>query len=342
MPHSSRCRYLAVSIVLAGMNATAAIGDAQVRTGAEQAFEQGKRLLAKRTYTDLQQAIALLEEAVALDPDHARAHAALADAYSLIYEYGKAERAARQALALDDSLPEAHASLGFIQMHAHWDWDSAGNHFRRSIALDPRNPQTRHWHAIYLEVMGRGDEAVAEARVALELEPRSSAYALGVGYRLFWARRYTESVAQLNTALEMHPSAASGHYFLGRCYVETSRFEQAAAHFAKAAEIDPLNRNLDGALALLDARAGNITSARRRLHSLLDQGQPFASHIASVYIVLGEHDAALHWLDKAVDRRGVAVVWLKVDPRFDPLRADERFEAILTRVGLAASQQDSR
>jgi tetratricopeptide (TPR) repeat protein len=328
---------VSICFVLLFPTSSVAEQDDEIRAEVEEAFDQGREFLAKRTYPDLQRAIEEFQRAIALDPGHARAYAGLADAYSLIYQYGKAEKAARQALALDGSLPEAHASLGFILMHAHWDWAAADRHLQRSIELDPRYAPARHWHAIYLEIMGEGEEAVAEARSALGIEPRSSVYALGVGYRLFWARRYPEAISQLRAVLETHPGTGSAHYYLGRCYVEIGRFELAAARFARAAELDPRNRNVDGARAYLAARAGNIDEAKRILRSLLAEGQPFASHIASIYVALGDHDEAFHWLNRAVAGHGVAVVWLRVDPRFDPVRSDNRFEAILARLGLAAA-----
>lgn len=325
---------VAVGFGVTSLAVAVAAPQAAAPSEADRAYRRGRELLEKRTYEDVQQALASFERAVANQPDHAPAHAGMADAYALIYQYDKAELAARRAIELDESLAAAHASLGFIRMHGSWDWAGAEQHFRRALELDPGYAAAHYWYAIHHEIMARPDAAVSGARKAVDLEPGSLVYGLGLGYRLFWARRYEEAIEQFRVVLERDPDSGSAHYFLGRCLVELGDFEAAESRFRRAAAISPDNRNVTGALGYLYARSGRRREAARLLETLEADRRPFASYIASIYVALGESDRAIEWLRRAVAGRGVAVAWLRVDARFDPLRQDPRFTALLRELRL--------
>lgn len=302
--------------------------------------QAGREAVKRRTYEDLQNALAHFREALALDPDNGPAYAGLADAYALLADYARAERAALKALELDDTLAAAHASLAFVRLHGDWDWSGAQQEFERAIALDPDYATAHHWYAIYLEAMGRNEEAIDEARAALELEPTSDAYRLGLGYRLFWARRYEEAVEELERLLADDPVHSSAHYFLGRCYAEQGRFRKALEALEEAHRLSPRNVNVSGALGYLHARSGRRSEARRHLRELEHlsrRGYPLATHIASIHTAWGDFDSALRWLQTAYETREGPLVWLRVDPRFDPLRSEARFKALLRGMKLSAA-----
>ncbi len=304
---------------------------------AAERFRAGREAVARRTAPDLRSALAHFGRAIDLDPDHAPAWAGLAEARALLADYAGAEAAARRALELDDALAAAHAALGFVRLHADWDWAGAARALERAVALDPEAAIAHHWHAISLEAAGRHDEAVAAARTARALAPAIEAYALGVGYRLFWARRYDEAAGELGAALERDPGSVSARYFLGRCHAEAGRFAAAAVVLEEAARIAPRDLNVTAARAYLDARSGRRREARRalaELQALSARGLPLATHVASLHAALGDPDAALRWLRTAHERREGPLAWLRVDSRFDPLRDRPGFRALLAEMGL--------
>lgn len=172
-----------------------------------------------------------------------------------------------------------------------------------------------------------------EAQKARELEPESVLYAAGLAFRLFWARRYEEAVRELRAVLEKEPSHPQALYFLGRAYVQQRKFAEARAVFEHALTVlRPDDLNALSAMAYLDALTGRRREARaviEKLEAHASRGYPFASQIAGIYAALGKKQAALDWLEKAVRAREGALVWLQVDPRFDPLRGEARFAAVL-------------
>lgn len=299
----------------------------------EQALVRGRAALEGRSRVDLQEAIRQFEGAVALAPNHAPAHAGLAAAWALLADYPKAEEAARRALELDDGLAQAHAVLAFTRLHGAWDWAGAELGFRRALELDPRYAQGHAWYAILLEALGETNRAVEEARTARQLDPANPVYAVGLAFRLFWARRYTEAVQELQAVLEKEPAHPQALYFLGRAYVQQRRFAEARAILERALSLlRPDDLNPLSAMAYLDALTGRRRQARaviEKLEGHARRGYPFASQIAGIYAALGEKGAALDWLETAVQAREGPLVWLKVDPRFDPLRGEPRFAALL-------------
>lgn len=302
---------------------------------AHDSYLEGQLLLGKRTSHDLEAALAHFDRAIATDPDCAPAFAGRARAHALLYEYLEAREAALAALELDPDLSEAHAALGFVRLQADWDRKGAEESLRRAVALDPGDSAAHHWLAICLEVSGRVDEAIAQARQALELEPAAPLYQLNLGYRLFWARRYEEAVEQFLKTLAMEPDLASAHYFRGRALVEQREYAEAMAAYEAAEKLSPGDWNLLSARGYLHAKAGRRHQAlavAAELESYVARGYPFRSQVASIYSALGESEQALARLERAVEAREGALLWLSVDPRFDPLRSDPRFAELLERL----------
>ncbi len=304
---------------------------------AAERFRAGREAVARRAAPDLRSALEHFGRAIELEPGHAAAWAGLAEARALLADYPGAEAAARRALELDGALAPANAVLGFVRLHADWNWEGAARALDRAVGLDPGAALAHHWRAISLETAARHDEAVAAARTARELEPTIEAYALGVGYRLFWARRYDEAIAELESVLGRDPGSVSAHYFLGRCHAEAGRFAEAAAALEEAARLAPRDLNVAAARAYLAARSGRRREAQRALAELRDssaRGLPLATHVASLHAALGDPAAALRWLRTAHERREGPLAWLRVDPRFDSLRDRPGFRALLAEMGL--------
>ena len=307
---------------------------------AVEANAEGQRLLARRTSADVLAARDHFERAIAADATFAPAFAGLAEARALLFDYAGAKEAAQQALTLDDRQAAPHAVLAFVRLHNDWDWAGSEAEFKRALELDPERPMTHLWHGILLEATGRSAEAVAEAQRAVELAPDQANIRAGLGFRLFWAGRYDDAAKELEASLKMDPTLETAHYFIGRARVQKHRFDDAQAAFARARELSPKDPNLFSAQGYLDACAGRRDAARRVLTELehLAAGDlPFASQIAAIHTGLGEKDEALEWLKRSFLAHEGALVWLKIDPRFESLRGDPRFKEILQRMGLESA-----
>jgi Tfp pilus assembly protein PilF len=306
---------------------------------AAEASAQGQERLAGRSAADLRAAVQEFERATSADARYAPAWAGLAEAHALLYDYGSARQAALQAISLDERLAAAHAVLGFVRLHADWDWTGAETELRRAVELEPGRVTPHLWYAILLEVTGRQDEAVKEARRAVEIQPKEAYVRAGLGYRLYWARRYDEAVTELTAALELDPTLGTAHYFIGRARVQQGRFEAARAAFGRARELSPKDPNLDSAMAYLAALSGKRSEAKKALSDLehlVGRGQAFASQAAGIRAALGDKAGALASLEVALAHREGPLAWLKIDPRFDSLRGDPKLQAILRKMGLGS------
>lgn len=311
----------------------------QSESPAAQACARGRELLARRTADDLRAALQEFANAIAADSRYAPAFAGLAETRALLFDYTGAREAALRAVSLDERQAGAHAVLGFVRLHADWDWTGAEGDLRRALELDPGAATPHLWYAIVLEATGRSEEAVAQARRAVELEPGKAHVRAGLGYRLYWARRYDEAVAELEAALALDPSLETAHYFIGRARVQQDRFADARAAFGRARTLAPEDPNLKSAAAYLEARAGRRKESDRlywEVERLALRGLPFAVQVAGIRLARGDRDAALRWLERAHENHEGSLVWLGIDPRFDDLHAEPRFTAILQKMGLLA------
>ncbi len=307
-----------------------------VPTAAEE-YAEGQRLLASRGTADLLAARQRFERAIAADARLAPAFAGLAETRALLFDYPGAQEATEQALALDDRLAAAHAVRAFVRLHQDWDWSGAETEFQRALELEPGRAGTHLWRAILLEVTGRSDEAIAESRRAVELAPDQVYVRAGLGFRLFWARRYDEAVKELEAVLKMDPTYETAHYFIGRARIQQRKLDQAQAAYARARALSPKDANLLSAQGYLDARAGRRDAARKvltQLERFAAGDLPFASQIAAIHTALGEKEPALEWLQRSFLAHEGALTWIKIDPRFDPLRGEARFKEIVRRMGL--------
>ncbi len=306
---------------------------------AAQAYAQGQERLAKRTADDLQAAIEAFERSLDADASFAPAYAGLAEARALLYDYPGARQAALRALELDERLAAAHAVLGFSLLHGDWDWAGAEKELRRAVELDPQRATSHLWYAIVLEATGRSEEAVQAARKAAESQPQDANVRAGLGYRLYWARRYDEAVTELTAAAQLDPHLDTAYYFIGRARVQQGRFKDAQDAFDRAQEISPKNSNVTSAEAYMDVLSGKRKQAQKVLTELerqANRGLRVSSQVAALHAALGKKAVALGWLERAQENHEGALVWIKIDPRFDSLRNEARFQKILREMKLAS------
>jgi serine/threonine protein kinase/TolB-like protein/Tfp pilus assembly protein PilF len=318
-------------------------------TEAYQLYLKGRYYLGKMTSAGLKRGIEYFTQAIEVDPAFALAFAGLADAY-----YGlsaahlppreampKARAAAMKALQIDDTLAEAHASLALVLAFYDWDWTGAEREYKRAIELTPGYASAHHWYGWYLALMGRLEESTRELKQAQELDPLSLEINSDLGLSFFLGRQYDQAIEQFLKAIEMDPNFIWGRFFLAWAYEQKGLLAQAIAEYKQLAQLDetPVIR---ASLGYTYALAGELDEARKVLDELTEDSQ--RRHVSSydftiLYAALGDRDHAFDCLEKSYESRSEALVWLKVDPRLDSLRADARFMDLLQRVGLTAGAQ---
>ncbi|HUF34520.1 MAG TPA: protein kinase [Gemmatimonadales bacterium] len=310
-------------------------------------YLKGRYWWNRRTQAAIAEGIKYFEQAIAEDRDYALAYTGLSDSYALQVDYRGApvregmERArgmARKALTLDDTLAEAHTSLGWVSFIYDWDWPAAAAEFGRAVALNPAYSVARQWHAWFLMAMGRVEESLAEGRRAVDLDPASVSIRRSMGWLCYYARRPSTALEHLRRALAMNPTADETHRLLGLAYRQLEKYDEAAAAFreAVAASDSPALATAD--LGVVAAVRGRATEAKAVVEGLrAETRERYVSPVAFavLHIALGDHDAAFEALERAYrDRRGW-LAYLRVEPAVDPLRGDPRFSRLLERMRLA-------
>jgi tetratricopeptide (TPR) repeat protein len=317
-----------------------------VNAEAYDAYLKGRYYWNKRTGESLKQAIEYFKRSIAMDPSNAEAYAGLADSYALSgdWEYGvlapaeafaQAKAAANEALALDDSLGEAHTSLAFVLDLYGWDWDAAEKQYQLAIRLSPGYATAHHWYAFHLLVMGRNSEGIFELRKAENLDPLSLIIGADVADALCIAHLFDESVQQSQRTLALDANFALGHFVLGQALVQKRQHEAAIAEFQKAIELSGHRAVFDSNLAYAYAVSGRKAEALKIAKDLEvrpDSNPSANANIALIYVGLGDRDQAMTWLNKAFDARFNPSILLR--PGFDSLRSDLRFQELWRRIGL--------
>jgi TolB-like protein/Tfp pilus assembly protein PilF len=313
---------------------------------AYQLYLQGRFQWNKRTLEGMQQSIELFQQAIAKDSRYALVHAGLADAYALLADFNvlparevmpRAKQAALEALKLDDSLAEAHASLGWAKLVHDWAWTDAEAELRRAVTLNPNYATGRHWYAEYFLVSGRAEQALAEARRAVELEPVSLPLNRALASALLFAGRTDAAAEQARKAIGLDTRFAPAHGVAGRAWIEKGTPAEAIAEFQKALDLSEGNSNELAALGYGYAAAGRRAEAQKVLDELHERSkQTYVQPVwlAVIYGALGDKDQAFQWLDQGYQDRSGWLAYLKVDPVFRPLQGDARFTDLTRRVGL--------
>jgi TolB-like protein/tetratricopeptide (TPR) repeat protein len=316
-------------------------------------YLKGRRIMERGGLQDVRNAIDYFQSGLEKDPDNALLYTGLADAYidkmmdvheSPAEATSKARAAAEKAVQLDDSLAEAHTSLGMIKLSYDWDWAGAEHEFKRAIELNPGYPLAYVMYGQYLTMVGRQTDAMPYFDKAHKLDPLFGQSYRGEGYSCFMAHKYDEAIVQYRKALELEPDAIT-YFGLVLARAEGGDYGTAITEAEKATSVDnsPL---LLTSLASAYARAGRRADANhvlRRLQELWErQGTAPAWHtarspyvcpyeVAGVYAQLGDRDRAIDWLDKAYRNRS-CLYWLRQDPRFDSIRSDPRFQELLAKM----------
>jgi TolB-like protein/Flp pilus assembly protein TadD len=317
-----------------------------VKPAAYEAYLKGRYFWNKRTGDGLKTAIEYFSRAIETDPTYAEAYSGLADSYALSgdWAYGvlspqdaftKARTAATQALALDDSLGEAHTSLAFALDLYRWDWEAADREYKLAIKLHPGYATAHLWYAWHLMVMGRPGDGIFELRKAESLDPLSLIISADMADALCIAHLYDESVQQSKKTLEMDPSFAVAHYQLGQALAQKHVYDGAIAAFRRAIELSGHSGAFDSNLAYVYVLSGRTEEAMnlvKDLEARHDQNPSAHANVALIYSGLGDQDQAMIWLNKAYDARFNPSILLR--PAFDNLRSDARFQELVRRIGL--------
>ncbi|HEX6623743.1 MAG TPA: winged helix-turn-helix domain-containing protein [Pyrinomonadaceae bacterium] len=310
-------------------------------------YLKGRFFWNKRTDAGLRKSIEHFERAIARDPDYALAYAGLADSYAVFNLYSpaqlkdaspRAKEAAAHALALDDTLAEAHATLGLLKQQYDFDWPGAEREYRRAIELDPNYATAYQYYAEHLALLGRTEESVAQIRRARDLDPLSLIINTEMGFPYLCARRWDEALEHYRHALEMDPSFHLAIYFSARAHAQQGRLDEAVAESRRAVALSGGSTLTVGGLGYVYAAAGQSEEARKVLGELTALSRrryvsPYT--FATVHVGLGERDLALARLEEAYRERDYQLVMLRIDPRLDSLRDDPRFTDLMRRVGLA-------
>jgi TolB-like protein/DNA-binding winged helix-turn-helix (wHTH) protein/Tfp pilus assembly protein PilF len=308
-------------------------------------YLQGRYCWRQRTREGEQAGLEYFVQAVAQDPNYAYAYAGIADSYLVLGAHGrlppaeafpKAREAARMALQIDDNLAEAHTSLGWIEAFVDWDWPGSDREFRRAVDLQPNYPTAHHWYSHYLAAVGQLDDSLAEIRRAHQLDPFEVNIDVWLGTILYDLGCYDEAIAQHQKTIELYPHTAAAQLneistILGRqgklnAAVESQRKSQTLSDDPRFAETLWQAYTSSGYNGYLKKRIEHTISTSAR-------GSEPASSLAQLYATLGDKDAALRWLERAVEQRDVWL-YLKTDPAYDNIRSDPRFQSLVRRMHL--------
>jgi serine/threonine-protein kinase len=318
-------------------------------TASSEAYElylKGRFYWNKRTPSDLQKAISFFEQAVVKDPNYAMSYSGVADSYALLTAYTnepprqlmpKAKEAALKALALDDNLAEAHASLGQINAYYDYDFPTAEREYRRAIELNPNYATAHQWLAEHLAAVKRNDEALVEIRRALDLDPVSVIMNRIYADILVDGRKYDEAIRQYQKVIDLDPNFPTAHYFLGRAYEAKGMYDDAVKSYTRSSELGTVLKDVLVKTNDVYKKSGWKAYVQFNLDQLVvntpqRRFPPFM--IATFYARLGRDDEALTWLEKGYEERDFRMTLLSVAFEFDRLRSDPRFRELVRRMGL--------
>jgi len=315
---------------------------------AHEAYLKGRYFWNQRG-PGLLKAADFFRSALAEDDNYAAAYVGLADTYALLGFYGylpptdvmpKAKEAVQRALQIDETLAEAHSSLGFIHTIFDWDWESASKEFERALQLNPGYSPARYWRTNLLLTQGRLDGAISEVRHGLEYDPLSIYMQAFLGVLLLTSKKYQQAAEHLQTALDLEPSNFIARSSLGVAYCFQSRIEEGIAEIQKAIDLSDRDEWPVAALGVVQAAFGDRSQAREILVELEQRARDeyvSAIHIAAIHAQLGEKDRAFEWLERAYEERCSLLFAVEngyIGRTFDILEDEPRFQDLLRRIGL--------
>lgn len=304
-------------------------------------YTRGMYSLDKGTPDDMKEGMKFLTEAVDLDPTASFAYAGLAEGFVILghspqsvpEHFVKAKAAAKQALALEKNNAHAYAALADVYMYFDWEWENAETAFQHAIKLNP-NLAEAHAHYTWLHVIyGRWDEAIAEARLTVDLDPFSTIYTSWLAWLYWWAGHNEEAIEWANKTLEMNPNFSVGYMVLGSALTETGDYNEALIALKKAAE---LNRRWNGQLAYLLVTMGNQDEAMELLEAMENNPESDLLMLCWMYAALGINDKAINNLYELKDNRNRIIPWIHAAPGLKSLYNEERFHRLLQELELPA------
>jgi serine/threonine-protein kinase len=301
----------------------------------------GRYEFGKYSETGWTSSIRYYEQALKLDPNYALAYCGLADTYAYMggvlmpskQAVAKEKEFAQKALELDPELPEAHLSLA-CALGGAFDWRNAQIEFDRAIELNPNLAWAYEIYAWFLSGLGRSDEAIAKDKKAIELDPLNSFFQAALAYFLYHARRYDDAIVQIKKTLELDPASTLGRHLLGCCLLWKADTAGAIAEFERS-KIMVTGAWYQGLLGYAYAISGDRPKAEQMLRELAEMAKRQyvnSSAFAAIYLGLGEKEKALDWLDVAYENQESACWLLKVDPIYDSVRNEPRFQALVQKV----------
>lgn len=312
-------------------------------TLAHESYLKGNYHRYRATVPSIEKAIEYYQEAIKQDPDYALAYAALAR--SQIFRVGARPRVALQqakvaavkALELNQALPEAHLALAMVKLYSDWDWPGAEREFQRALALDSGNAEAHFYYSHCLAATARLDEAITQARRAQELDPFSPLIGHYLGRLYYFSRQYDQAIAEYRKTLELDMNYAWTHLFLAVAYQKKGIYGEAVTHRQKYWSLMGVKPEDVTELGGLYSASG-YTSVLRRWVKWVEgfsqrQGYVTSGELALIYAQLEEKEQAFKWLEKAYQDHTRDLIYLKVDPGYDSLRADSRFHDLLRRIG---------
>jgi TolB-like protein/Flp pilus assembly protein TadD len=311
-------------------------------------YLKGRYFLSKRTEKDLFEAIEYFDKTIKIDTNFALAYTGLADCYNLIADfmyfssenglrnnYQKGREAAIRALEIDNTSAEAHTSLAFIKLYYDWDWFGAKEEFKRAIQLNPNYGTAHQWYANCNTVFRKHDEAIAEAKMARELDPLSLIINRNVGYRFYFARRFDNAIEESLKALQIEPDFYPTLWTLSLSYLQKGMFTEAILEMQKAAKYSGENRLIQAFMGYVYGISGNQTKAQLILNDFIEISKEEyvpAIFFATIYIGIGKNDNALNWLEKAYEEHASHLIYLNTNPIYDPLRTEPRFIDLMRKM----------
>jgi adenylate cyclase len=313
---------------------------------AYQLYLKGRFHFAKRNRADVERSVEYFKQAIALDPSFALAYSALAHSYNGMTAYPYmapkdavplAKAAANRALEIDPTLAEAHTALANSLACFDWNWKEAEQEFRRAVELNPNDAGT-HWRygMFYLMPVGRLEEAIAEGKRSLELEPLDLNHGANLSGLYFYAGRYDEALEQARQVHGLDSNFIVGRWALSQVYIQKGMYAEAIELNEKALQAEPTNPVFLRFAGIAYAKAGRRQDAEKiidRFREIAKTQYVMSYHLALIYSALGEKDKAIAELENAFNEHDYLLPRIKVEPFLDPLRTDPRFQELIKRMG---------
>lgn len=312
---------------------------------AYQLYLRGMYEWKKHTLQDFQKAIEYFNQALERDPNFALAYEGLSASYGALANnylppnetFPKAKAYAARALELDDTLSDTHEAMGAVRLYYDWDWPETEKELQQAESLNPNDAVAPHLYADYYDAVGRFDEAQAQRKRSLDLDPLSPLYNMAAGADFYYARQYDRSIEQLEKTINLEPRYVLAHLMLGQAYEQKKMYPEAIAALEKGIMQSERHPYLIAALGHVYASAGEREKALEtlaELHRISKQRYISPYLFAVVYVGLGDKGQTLAWLEKALNERSSFMIWLKAEPQFDSVRDDPQFQNLVRRIVL--------